>query len=77
MGVPCNIGDMVWGLRKCRGYRVPGQGVVTEMYYNKKMELIIKVKYVCKGQWGKDVFVSLADAKAALREEGEQCPKMR
>ena len=38
------------------------------MFYNQNMELIIAIKNVCRGCWGKQIFATLEEAEAALKE---------
>lgn len=68
MEVPCKIGDFVWAIRNFKGKKHPQRGVVSEMFFNKRMELIIVVKYVARGEWGKTVFATDKEAYAAIGE---------
>ena len=68
--LPCKIGDEVWGVRYFKGGRkIPMKGMVDEMYYSNDMALCVRVKGVCRGQWGKKVFASREAAEAALVAE--------
>ncbi len=66
MEVPCKMGDEVWGLKKYRGRQLPKQGIVCQMYFGDDMRLCISVKNVCRGEWGKNVFATEAEAQAAI-----------
>ena len=66
--VPCKIGDFVWAIRRFKGKKHPQRGVVSEMSFNKRMELIIVVKYVARGEWGKTVFATDKEAYVAIGE---------
>lgn len=65
-GLPCKIGDVVWAIRDFKGHKHPQQGIVSEMYYVKGMELHIVVRHVARGCWGEKVFATLQDAEAAV-----------
>lgn len=69
--LPCKIGDMVYGIRRFHGDRIVKSGTVSEMYFNQNMELIIVIKNVCRGCWGKRIFGTLEEAEAALKGEEE------
>lgn len=64
--LPCRIGDKVWGIRRHGGNRVVHPGFVSEMYFIEGMKLVVAVKHVCRGEWGKMVFPTYEEAKAAL-----------
>lgn len=66
--LPCKIGDFVWAIRNFKGKKHPQRGVVSDMFFNKRMELIIVVKYVARGEWGKAVFATDKEAYAAIGE---------
>ena len=66
--LPCKIGDVMWAIRHYRGVKHAQQGIVSEMFYNKAMELIIVVKHVARGEFGKTVFLTKAEAEKALAE---------
>ena len=66
--LPCEIGDVVWAIRTYRGVKHAQQGIVSEMFYNKAMELIVVVKHVARGEFGKKVFATQAEAEKALAE---------
>lgn len=67
---PCNIGDRVWAIRSYKGIKHPQEGVVSEMFFTKDMQLMIVVKHVARGIWGETVFGSYKEASEAI--EGGQ-----
>lgn len=64
--LPCKIGDTVYGIRRYQD-RIVKSGTVSEMFYNQNMELIIAIKNVCRGCWGKQIFGTREEAEAALK----------
>lgn len=67
--VPCRMGDVVWGIaRLSKGRVYVKQGVVYQMFFGEDMRLCICVKNVCRGEWGKNVFATEAEALAAIGE---------
>ena len=64
--LPCKIGDTVWAIRDFKGIKHPQEGIVSDMYFTKDMSLHIVVKYVARGEFGKTVFLTEEEAKAAL-----------
>ena len=64
--LPCKIGDTVYGIRRYKG-RIVKSGTVSEMFYTQEGKLMIVVKYVCRGHWGKQIFATLEEAEAALK----------
>lgn len=68
--LPCKIGDTVYGIRRYQN-RIVKSGTVSEMFYNQYGELIIAIKNVCRGCWGKQIFATLEEAEAALKEVGK------
>lgn len=68
--LPCKIGDTVYGIRRYKD-RIVKSGTVSEMFYNQDGELIIAIKNVCRGCWGKQIFATREEAEAALKEVGK------
>ena len=68
--LPCKIGDTVYGIRRYKG-RIVKSGTVSEMFYNQYGELIIAIKNVCRGCWGKQIFATLEEAETALKGENK------
>ena len=64
--LPCKIGDKVFGLRRYNDQRLLKCGKVSQMYYDDDMNLVICIRQVCRGIWGRDIFGNEADARAAL-----------
>ena len=64
--LPCKIGDTVYGIRRYQG-RIVKAGTVSEMFYNRDGELIIAIKNVCRGCWGRQIFETREEAEAALK----------
>lgn len=67
--LPCRIGDTVWAIRNYRGVKLPQEGIVSEMFFTPKMQLMIVVKYVSRGVWGEGVFATEAEAEKAIRRK--------
>lgn len=64
--LPCKIGDTVYGIRRYQD-RIVKAGTVSEMFYNQDGELIIAIKNVCRGCWGRQIFGTYEEAEAALK----------
>ncbi len=64
--LPCRLGDHVWGISNRGGNLMVVSGIVNEMYFVDDMKLVIAIRYVCKGEWGKRIFPTYEEAKAAL-----------
>lgn len=70
--LPCKVGDIVWIIRNYHGIKRAQQGTVYEMYFTKEMKLMITVKYIGRGEYGKTIFATKEEAEAKLAEmEGE------
>lgn len=70
---PCKIGQDVWHIRDYKGTKRPVKGEVSEMYFTSQMKLVIVVKYVGRGEYGKTVFRNEDEAWAALEKmKGEK-----
>lgn len=67
--LPCKIGDTVYGIRRYQD-RIVKSGTVSEMFYNQDGELIIAIKNVCRGCWGRQIFGTYEEAEATLKGEG-------
>lgn len=66
--LPCKIGDTVWAIRNYKGVKHPQKGVANEMFFTKSMRLLIVVKHIARGEWGKEIFATEEEAKRALAE---------
>lgn len=71
--LPCKVGDLVWGIRVNHGRKdgkmssaKPVQLPVNEMYFGDDMRLCVVLKGCCRGEWGKSVFGSEAEARKHL-----------
>lgn len=62
VALPCRIGDRVWAIRNYKGILHPQEGIVSDMYFSSNMELVICVKNIARGIWGKTVFATEAEA---------------
>ena len=70
--LPCKIGDTAWGIKRRCGRRDVASGKVRQMYFVNDMgdmKLVITIYAVCTGEWGKQVFRTYEEAKAALERE--------
>lgn len=70
--LPCEIGDAVWITRSYKGKPRPRRGVVSEMWFSPDMRLIILVKGICRGEWGKSVFDTLEEAEKAIERRNSK-----
>lgn len=70
--LPCKIGDEAWCIRGVGENIYVKSGIVGEMFFNSKMELVISVKHILKGKWGTDIFGSKAEAEEAARSMNER-----
>ena len=68
--LPCKIGDRVWAIRNYKGFRHPQEGVVSDMCFTNDMNLVIVIKHVARGEWGKTVFRTREETEEAIRERG-------
>ena len=66
--LPCKIGQTVWTIRRYHDKKLPQEGIVSEMFFTRQMKLVIVVKNVSRGEWGKDVFATREEVEAALEE---------
>jgi hypothetical protein len=65
--LPCKIGDTMWTIRCGRGCtKTAQQGIVSEMFFTNEMRLMIVVKYVARGEFGKTVFHTQEEAEEAI-----------
>lgn len=47
---------------------IPKEGIVIEMSFDDGMNLVICVKHIARGLWGKTVFATKAEAEAEITE---------
>lgn len=64
--LPCKLGDMAWGIKRCHLGNAVKQGEVYQMYFGEEMRLCICVKNVCRGEWGVNVFGTKEEAEEAV-----------
>ena len=67
--VPCKIGDRVWAIRSYKGIKKAQEGIVSEMFFTPDMHIMIVVKNVARGFWGKTVFGTLKEAENATERK--------
>ena len=69
--LPCKIGDKAWAIRSYGRHQRAVEGVVSEMYFlghrGEDMRLVVVVKNVARGLYGKAVFATRAEAEEALK----------
>lgn len=70
MKIPCKINDVVYTARKYKGGWKVKKGIVNEMYFTNKMELVIVCHHINRGKWGKDIFPTEEAAQAAIKKVG-------
>lgn len=66
--IPCREGDLVWVIRNYQGVRHPQQGRVSELTITRDLRLMITVKHIARGEWGKAVFATYEEAAQAIKE---------
>ena len=67
---PCRMGEMLWGIRTYRGTKKVVQGVVSEMFFTRDMQLCIVLRSVCRGRYGEKVFRTYEEAAKKLNRSG-------
>lgn len=72
IGLPCKIGDTMWGIRNYKGCKVAYQGIVSEMFFAPDMSLVIVVKRICRGRLGEKIFFTQAEAEQAIEMENRR-----
>lgn len=70
--LPCKIGQDAWVIRGYKGIKQPQKSEISEMYFTQQMKLIIVVKYVGRGEYGKEVFLTKEEAEAAIAERSKE-----
>ena len=68
MIIPCRLGDKVWAIRNYSGHKKAIEGKVSEMYFIEEMTLVIVVKNVARGRWGKTIFATREECERAINE---------
>lgn len=64
--LPLKIGDRAYTIVNYKGTKKIKIGVVSQMYFSEEMELVISVKNICRGLYGKKVFKTYLEAYEAL-----------
>lgn len=64
--IPCRVGDLVWVIRSYHGVKHPQQGRVSDLYITRDLRLVITVKHIARGEWGKEVFATCEEAQAEI-----------
>ena len=64
--LPCRIGDRVWAIKNYKGTKRATEGIVSEMFFTDKMELVIVVKSVVRGKWGVKIFATREACERAI-----------
>lgn len=67
--IPCVEGDAVWMIRSYHGIKHPQQGVVSELMVTRDLRLMITVKHIGRGEWGKEIFRTYQEADDAIRKQ--------
>ena len=71
--LPCRIGDTVFVLKPYADQYLLKSGRVSQMYYDdERMNLVICVKHIMRGLWGRDVFATEAEAINAAADRGRR-----
>lgn len=61
--LPCKVGDVAWGINRKFDRRYVQSGRVDEIYFSDEaMTPAIRVRHVCTGFWGVDVFATKQEA---------------
>ena len=66
VNMPCKVGDTVWCIQPRNEVRPILPGKVTEIYFVDDMKMGIVCKRICRGEWGRNIFATEAEARAAL-----------
>lgn len=67
--IPCRYGDTAYGIRRYRGQGLKIMaGEISEIGVTDRMEVWVAVKGVCRGQIGKNIFLSYEEAERKLEE---------
>lgn len=67
--LPCKIGQSVWVIRKYKGIPHIQSGIVSEMFFTHEMKLMIVVKHIGRGEFGKNIFNTEEAALEAVMSE--------
>ena len=70
--LPCVIGDYAYTIRNHKGHIHTHRGIVSEMYFVNGMKLIVAIKGIGRGEWGKSIFGTEEEARALIKERYNQ-----
>ena len=70
--LPCKIGDYAYTIRNHKGHIHTHGGIVSEMYFLDGMKLIVAIKGIARGEWGKTIFGTVEEARALIKERYHQ-----
>ena len=73
--IPCQIGDVVYGVKNTRGAYIAERGIVSEMYFvpcGDGMKLQILLKYICRGSFGESIFLTREECEAECKRRNER-----
>ena len=71
--IPCRYGDTAYGIRRYRGQGLKiMSGYISEIGVTDRMEVWVAVKGVCRGQIGKNIFLTYDEAERKLEELHDQ-----
>ena len=76
VNLPCKIGDTCWAVKRTAGGKRIFQTVVSEMYFDFHMNLIVVGRRVCRGHIGKDIFMGFQEAHEYLVNENRKEEKL-
>lgn len=75
--LPCKVGDVAWGINRKFDRRYVQSGRVDEIYFSgEEMTPAIRVRHVCTGFWGVDVFPTKQDALDELKRRKHEQEKL-
>lgn len=75
--LPCRVGDPAYGITREFGRQNVQRGTVDEIYFSdKSMIPAIRVRRVCTGFWGKDVFATEQEALDEVRRRKHEQEKL-
>lgn len=66
---PCKVGDTLWTVKWLGNKRTVTQVVISEMWFDDNMCLIVKSRNCRSGQIGQAYFLTREEARAALEKE--------
>ena len=74
--LPCKVGDVAWGINRKFDRRYVQSGRIDEIYFSdESMTPAIRVRHVCTGFWGVDVFATKQEALDELKRRKHEQEK--